>query len=339
MISVIVPVRNEAAFIRGTLEQLLAQDYPGDAFEVLVIDGESTDETAAIVRQMQADHDNLRLLSNPRRLSSAARNVGVRSARGDIILVVDGHCDIESPRHLAEVAEAFRRWGADCLGRPQPLDVEGATPLQQALAAARSSWLGHHPASFIYSDAEQFVPPHSVAVAYRRHVFEQVGYFDERFDACEDVEFNHRVARSGMTCFFTPKIRVRYHPRGTLRGLYRQMARYGRGRVRLLRKHHDTFSFASMTPAVFVAGLLLGPVAAWLSPWLAAAFVGTLAFYALLVVAASLQSAWHAGTVWLLPWLLLVFPTIHLGIGCGAIQEFFNGLLSQKVPYDVGRIS
>src|SRR5207302_8409198 len=140
------------------------------------------------------------------------------------------------------------------VGRPQPLDVSRATPLQRAVATARASRLGHHPDSHIYSDREGFVPPQSVAVAYRREVFERVGLFDEAFDACEDVELNHRVARAGLRCFFTPRIQVRYQPRGTLAGLFRQMVRYGRGRVRLLRKHPDTFSLKSLAPAACLPG-------------------------------------------------------------------------------------
>jgi succinoglycan biosynthesis protein ExoA len=85
--------------------------------------------------------------------------------------------------------------------------------------------LGHHPASFIYSDAERFVPAKSVAVAYRRAVFDQVGLFDESFDACEDVELNHRIDRLGLRCFFTPQIAVRYRPRASLSGLFGQMSR------------------------------------------------------------------------------------------------------------------
>src|SRR5437763_1581398 len=83
------------------------------------------------------------------------------------------------------------------------------------------------------SSAERFVRPQSVAVAYRREVFDTVGFFDEQFDACEDVEFNERVARAGLSCFFSPHVQVQYHPRDTLGGLFRQMARYGRGRMRL----------------------------------------------------------------------------------------------------------
>src|SRR5207244_2168104 len=103
-------------------------------------------------------------------------------------------------------------------------DVGGATLLQRAIATARASRLGHHPASYIYSNVEQFVPPQSVAIAYRREVFERVGWFDETFDACEDVEFNHRVAKAGLRCWLTPRVQVRYQPRGSLGELFVQMA-------------------------------------------------------------------------------------------------------------------
>ena len=76
---------------------------------------------------------------------------------------------------VVSMAAAFERSGAACVGRPQPLDVTGAGPLQRAIAAARASRLGHHPASFIYAASEGFVPPQSVAVAYRRTVFDRLG--------------------------------------------------------------------------------------------------------------------------------------------------------------------
>ena len=70
-ISVIVPVRNEAAFIERTLRLLLTQDFPRDQFEVIVADGASTDETVAIVRRLQDEFPNLKLVYNPARFSSA----------------------------------------------------------------------------------------------------------------------------------------------------------------------------------------------------------------------------------------------------------------------------
>src|SRR6516164_6921665 len=111
-ISIIVPVRNEEAFIADTLQQLLTQRYAADRFEVLVADGRSTDETRTIVAALQTRYANLRLLDSPRRWSSAGRNVAVRAARGDIILLIDGHCELNNPNYLQNLADAFLNSGA-----------------------------------------------------------------------------------------------------------------------------------------------------------------------------------------------------------------------------------
>lgn len=321
-ISVIIPVRNEAAFIARTLQYVLEQDYPAGAFEVLVADGQSTDGTSDIVQSLQARHHNLRLVDNPGRLSSAGRNRAIQASRGKIVVIIDGHCQLNDRHYLKNLAAAFERSGADCIGRPQPLDVTGATWLQRAIARGRASWLGHHPDSSIYSSTEGFVPPQSVAIAYRREIFDRVGFFDEAFDACEDVEFNHRVDRAGLTCFFTPDVAVHYHPRSSLPGLFRQMIRYGRGRVRLLRKHPETFTWTGFVPAFFLLGLLAGPLCVLLSSWLALAYGMTIGLYLLLVMTFSLALAWQERSARMLGWLPLVFPTIHLGAGAGQVLEW-----------------
>jgi len=329
-ISMIVPVRNEANHIERMLTQLLTQQYDSQRYEVIVVDGQSTDGTWDIVAALQEKHRNLRLLANSKRWSSSARNVAIRAAQGDILVVIDGHCEVNDPSYLTHLAHAFERSGADCVGRPQPLDVSGATVFQRAIALARSSRLGHHPDSWIYSDVEQYVPPESVAVAYRREVFDRIGLFDESFDACEDVELNHRVARAGMSCFFTPRLAVRYVPRTSLKGLFRQMVRYGRGRYRLLRKHSDTFSFPCLMPAIFLCSVAVVPSFAWLSWWLLAGYLGGLGIYILTVLSFSLVLAALSFRNFrnlrdfasLVGWLPLVFGTVHLGAGTGILQEF-----------------
>jgi succinoglycan biosynthesis protein ExoA len=324
-ISVIVPVRNEAAFIAGTLGQLLEQRYDAARFEVIVADGRSTDDTRAIVAALQARYANLRLLDNPRQLSSAGRNAAVRASRGDILLLIDGHCQLNNPYYLQNIADAFAESSADCIGRPQPLDVIGADPVQRAIAAARASRLGHHPASHIYSGRTGFVPPQSVAVAYRRFVFQKVGLFDERFDACEDVEFNHRVAKAGMTCWFAPRARVLYYPRANLVGLFRQMVRYGRGRVRLLRKHPETFSLSGFLPAAFLAGIIAGPPVACWSSLLILLYAAVLGTYGATLLLFSIALCVRERDVRLLPLFPLVFLTIHAGAGAGVWCELVLG--------------
>lgn len=320
-ISVIVPVRNEAAFIQDTLHQILDQEYPQDRFEILVVDGCSTDDTPELVREVAKEHGNVRLLENPARLSSAARNIGIKNSQGDVVLIVDGHCEIPSRQMLRNVSDAFITSGADCLGRPQPLNVDSATTLQRAIAAARSSRLGHHPESFIYSGEPQFAPAKSVAVAYRREVFDKVGLFDERFDAHEDGELNHRCDAAGLRCYFTPDIAVNYFPRGSLVGLFRQMVRYGRGRVKFSRKHPGTWGLGALVPALFVLYIVLGAGFAAAVPSIAPAYLAGLAVYAVAVAATSTVTAIEKHEPLFLLWLPLVFLTVHTGAGAGLLTE------------------
>ncbi len=330
-ITVIVPVRNESACIEATLRSLLEQDYPPDRFEVIVADGQSTDDTVAIVRRLQDRYANLKFYYNPYRFSSGGRNVALHHATGDYIVIVDGHTTVPTPNYLREVAQAFEESGAATLGRPQPLRVENATAFQRGLAAARESILGHNPHSDIYSEVARWVPPQNVAVAYRREVFETVGFFDTRFDACEDVEFNTRVDAAGFRCYFTPKIRIDYHPRATWRGLFYQMMRYGKGRARLAWKHPHSLTLPAVVPSAFLLWLLLTGILGWVITPLAAVFLLSLGVYLLAIVGVTIDLAIRKTktALWVAP---LALPTIHLGFGWGFLKELAWGWRPLKIP-------
>jgi succinoglycan biosynthesis protein ExoA len=327
-VTVIVPVRNEARCIEATLRALFAQKYPPHRFEVIVVDGRSEDATPAIVRRLQSEFGNLLCFDNPKRLSSAARNIGIRHARGDYLLIVDGHCEIRSRDYLRNLVEAFEHHDVESVGRPQPLELTHATPLQRAIAAARRSRLGHNPGSFIYSDEGGYVPPQSVAIAYRRDVAEMLGGFDESFDACEDVEFNHRLAEAGGRCWFAPQLAIHYHPRGTLSGLAHQMQRYGRGRARLLIKHPSTLSLGPLVPAAFLAAVGVSLLLSAVSIWAAAMFGVIAVTYGLAVIATGIQLALKVREPKLAPLFPAVFAAIHFGAGWGVLTELMRGRLA-----------
>lgn len=323
-VTVVVPVRNEAAFIADTLEQLLDQDLGGIELEILVVDGQSTDRTRKVVEQYSARHPNVRLLENPRHLSSAARNLAIKNSTGDYVVIIDGHCEIPSRRYFIDLALAFEESGADCLGRPQPLGASHATPLQKAIAAARSSRLGHHPESFIYSDQPQFVPAKSVAVAYRRDVFDRVGLFDESFDAHEDGEFNYRCDQAGLRCYFTPAIAINYSPRTSLAGLFKQMVRYGRGRVRFSRKHPGTWGLGTFLPALFVVYVVLGGMLALLVPELSVPYALGIAVYGLALLISATLIGWESRDVGLIVRVPFVLLAVYFGAGAGALLEWLD---------------
>ncbi len=312
-VSVVVPVRNEERSIERTLRLLLAQDFPPAAFEV-------TDATVPIVRRLQAEFPNLRLVFNHDRLASAGRNTAIRHATKDVVVIVDGHCHVPDRAYLTNLSAAFAASGADCLGRPQPLDIDRPTPFQQAVSAARSSRLGHNPDSDIYSDEAKFVPPQSTAVAYSRKVFATIGLFDQEFDACEDVEFNERVHAAGLTCYFTPAVKIVYEPRGSFRALFVQLGRYGGGRAKLACKHPHSLSLPALVPPLWSAWVLLGGALALAVPYLGCVWLASLALYAAVLVGAG-AALGRTRPLSVAVRIPVVFVAIHFGFAWGFWKE------------------
>ncbi|MGC2637991.1 MAG: glycosyltransferase family 2 protein [Acidobacteriaceae bacterium] len=322
-ISVVIPVRNERAMLPKLLDQLIRQNYPPDLFEVLVVDGHSTDGTADLVRRRYSKQRvRIQVLDNPGIRSSAGRNIGIRAARGGVVVFIDGHCTAPSPNLLEDTAAILGQTGAGCLCRPQPLLAPAATPAGEAIAFARAHWLGHGRDSLIYDMQKHgFVDPASSGATYVRSVFERVGMYDESFDACEDVELNTRVRKAGIRAYTDPRLAVYYQPRKNVRGLFRQMMRYGRGRIRLMRKHPDTFSKATLAPLALLLALAVVPLAWMLLPRMAAGILSVpAALFAAIVAVASLQLAFRHGiaSAWRAP---RIFTAIYCGLGVGLLAE------------------
>jgi glycosyltransferase involved in cell wall biosynthesis len=112
LISVIIPAHNAARFIRRTLASVLRQTHA--ALEAIVVDDGSTDETAAIVEEIASGDGRLRLLRSRKLGVSAARNLGIAQARGDLIAPLDAD-DIWHPQKLQKQL-AVMRAGTDRLG-------------------------------------------------------------------------------------------------------------------------------------------------------------------------------------------------------------------------------
>src|SRR5687768_9497241 len=87
---VLVPVLNEAAHIRDAAAAMLAQRFDG-TYEGLFIDGGSTDGAQDLVAEIAAEDPRVRMLDNPARVTPAALNIGLRAARGDIVVRMDAH--------------------------------------------------------------------------------------------------------------------------------------------------------------------------------------------------------------------------------------------------------
>jgi succinoglycan biosynthesis protein ExoA len=95
-VTIIIPIRNETHYIERTLNAVIAQNYPSNRMEVLIVDGMSSDGTRKICKQItqKASGIQFRILDNHKKIVPAALNIGFREAKGEIIIRVDGHCEI-----------------------------------------------------------------------------------------------------------------------------------------------------------------------------------------------------------------------------------------------------
>jgi len=322
--SVVLPIRNEANYIALTIQYIQNQDYPRDKLEILAAVGDSFDNTAEIVQQISTRDDRVRFLYNPQKKSSSARNIGVRAATGEIITFVDGHTYIDNKQLLKNTARLMAQYDVSVLSRPQFLETPENTVFQKAVALVRRSALGHGLDSTIYTNQDMYVNPTSAGASYKREVFGKVGYFDETFDASEDYEFNYRVALAGYRAFTSPKLAVYYYPRNSLGALFKQMARYGTGRMRLARKHPATLGIGTLIPPLFTLGLVAVPLLSLWTFWAGYLFGLLYGLYSVAVAISSAAIAIRSGAKYLLL-APLIYVTVHLGLGYGFLRELILG--------------
>jgi len=324
LITVVIPVYNEEAFIRRSLGAVLAQDYPADRMEILVVDGLSADQTVPMVESMAAQDRRIRVLTNPGRIQSLAMNMALDEARGDIIVRVDGHAII-APDYISRCVYYLQTTGADNVGGPQRF--VGITPMGRAIAAAYRSPFSV-PSRFTVSQQAEYVDTVYMG-AWPRTVFERVGRFDGSLAVNEDYELNYRIRKAKGRIYLAPDIHSEYYGRQTLRALWRQFFRYGNWKFKVLVKHPASTRPRHLVAPAFVAALMGGAILAPISSAIKRLWKLVLVSYALVNGMASVWQARRDGWA-LLPRLPLVFACIHIAWGSGFWQQALRWLIDRN---------
>jgi len=278
LVTVVVPARNEERFIAACLDSICSQTY--EDIEILVVDGESDDSTADIVRAMALDDARIRLLTNDQRVIPISLNLAVRAASGQWLVRVDAHSTVP-PTYVAQAIEhlASGNWG----GVGGRKDGVGKTPQGRAIAVAMSSKFGVGNSTYHHGTEPQTVD-HVPFGTYPLSVIRSVGGWDENLRVNQDFEFDHRVREAGHQILFDPALRIDWHCRQSFRDLEKQYARYGEGKTRIFRLHPRSIKARQVAPLVLLPAFVLAiaalprkPIASLLSigPYLAFLLMGT----------------------------------------------------------------
>ena len=217
LISVVVPVRNGMPWIEQQLQALSTQEVPAE-WEVVVADNGSDDGTSVCVQRWSERHPRIRLVdATARRGAAAARNTGVRSARGRLLAFCDAD-DVVRSGWLASICGALS--SADLVAGVFDFGALDGHPSSSPVPAATGQ-LGFLPFAL------------TANLAVRREIFEAVHGFDEELSPEEDVDLCWRLQLAGYRFTVAADAIVEKRGRATGRTTFRAAWAYGQCGPRL----------------------------------------------------------------------------------------------------------
>lgn len=262
LVSVIVPVLDGLPTFAELLDRLLAQDFPPEQWELLIVDNGSRDGSYEhALRTSQAHPGMLVLRETTRKKPAAARNAGVRASRGKILAFIDADCLPHTSwlRQLVRVFDDRTVWAAGGL-------VESAAPTTLTEAfTARQQILNQED----FFKERPYKPPFLLTAnfAARRAVFDRIGLFDETFDISgEDADFCWRILRAGGRFELVRAAIVAHRHRSNLRAFARQMFLYGIGSATTFARHRDLIGHAIWVDLTSYRALIKALIKSFLYP-------------------------------------------------------------------------
>jgi succinoglycan biosynthesis protein ExoA len=190
LVSILIPIRNEAKYIRSCLEHIYAQQDLTVSVEIIVADGMSSDCSREIIKEMQDDHPNLFLIDNPGKIVSTGLNLALKIAKGDIIIRIDGHCLID-PDYISKCVKHLTEQEIDGVGGP--MTTIGETSLSETIAIAMSSKFGVGNSAFRTLTGKSMLVDTVPFPAYTHQIINRIGLFDEELIRNQDDEYNYRI--------------------------------------------------------------------------------------------------------------------------------------------------
>jgi succinoglycan biosynthesis protein ExoA len=319
-VSVLVPVRDEAAVIRDVAAAMLAQRFAG-TIEFLFVDGRSQDGTVEILHELAARDPRVRVLDNPAKRTPQALNLALRAARGRIIARMDAHTHYP-PDYIALGVERLRRGGVASVSGPAIAAGDGRWSRRVALAL--STRLGTGGAAWRRDAGAEFEVDSGFAGLWLRETLERHGGWDEEWLNDQDYELAARIRKSGGTIVCVPAMAADYLPRDSLPALAEQYHRYGFYRVKTSLRHPESLRRSH----VLAPGLVLAGVAAVAAPrpLRRVSRAGVVAYAAAVGVETARAARTTPADAAALP---AVFATMHFAWGVG----FLRGCAVLGIPW------
>ena len=205
IVSVVMPIYNEAKFIDKCVKSLLQQDYALELMEWIFVDGNSTDGTVKRLEKYSEKYPDLIVIKeNPHKTVPYAMNIGIATAKGKYIVRLDAHADYKAD-YISKCVHYLDTIDADNVGGVAETKASGFTG--SCIAKMLSSRFGVGNSEFRTKGKCGYVDTVPFG-AFRRDVFSKYGGYDERLVRNQDNEMNYRIRKNGGKIYLADDIEV-----------------------------------------------------------------------------------------------------------------------------------
>lgn len=316
LVSIIIACRNEEKFIAECLDSLIANDYPKDKMEILIIDGASKDKTKEIVQKYIERYSFIKVFDNPQRITPISLNIGIKNSQGEFIVILGAHAYYNKD-YISKSVKRLIEFNVDGIGGSMKAIVKKKTLIAKSIAKVLSSPFGTGNSYFKIDYKKVKHVDALFGSCYKREVYDKVGLYNEKFARSQDLEFNLRLKKAGGKILFVPDIISYYYPVATLKNFIRHNLLDGIWSTYPLKFSKKSFSIRHYIPLIFVLSLLIAGI---FSLYI---FLTILTIYLLTALYFSLRILLKEKDIRLLFSLPLVFAVRHICYGFGAIIGFF----------------
>lgn len=320
LVSVIIPCCNEEKFISQCLDSIIANDFPKNNFEILVIDGMSEDKTRKILKEYVQKYSFIRLLENPKKITPHALNIGIKNAKGEIIIRMDAH-SVYYKDYISKCIEYLEKYNVDNVGGIWKIMPIEKTLINKAIALASSSFFSAGNAYYRrgYSKGAKLVDT-VFGGCYKKEVFQKIGLYNENLKRSQDMEFNLRLKQAGGKILLVPDIITFYYPKSTLREFFKHNFEDGVWAVYPLKFIKKLLKLRHYVPLFFVSTLISYAILSFFSPIFLWMLLFILCLYSLSSIYFSFVIAIKEKDVRFIFITPIVFAARHIGYGLGSIR-------------------
>lgn len=314
------------------MDSIIANDFPKEKLEVFVVDGMSDDGTTSIVTKYSEAHSFIKVLSNPKKTTPIAMNMGIKESIGDYIIILSSHSKIDK-NFLRLNVESLNKYSADCVGGRLVTLPANKTLMAKAIAIAISHPFGVGNSYFRIGLQEPKYVDTVPFGCYKRETLNKIGIFDEDLVRNQDDELNLRLIKNGGKILLVPSIISEYVARDSLLKLWKMYYQYGYFKPLVAQKVGGVLTWRQLIPALMLSSFVVFGMLSFISHFFLTLFICILFLYLMANLFFSISEAAKKGLKYLFV-LPAVFSTVHFSYGIGYLKGIWDFILFKKQNRD-----